>query len=196
MVPVFSECFSHFYTDAVKLEIVLVLVCCEEFGSLLTDGLTHGDNVERCIIWLARFNRAEEVRDAHKWCNFLTGIMEPCLFCSASVVGVDHKIVAIGIHREVAVHKLWNENAACFCVRQLLTQDRANTRFEVFVGLTFVWAILPLVAVEGGLVDVLSVLVDSCPVYPSDAADDEKGLIFACSVYLQIKIVLLYNSHL
>ena len=125
MVPIFGKSFGHFHTKAVQDEIVLILVLLKQFSCHFTDRITHGHNVERCVVFLARLDTAEEVGNAEEWFFALAWVVKATLFSSAGVVGVHHKIGAVGIHGEVAVHHLRQQHATGFGIAQLLAQQWA-----------------------------------------------------------------------
>ena len=64
MMPILGECFGHFYTDAVHVEIFLVFVFGKQFSSGLAHLGPHGHDVKRGVVNFAAFNRAKEVGDA------------------------------------------------------------------------------------------------------------------------------------
>ena len=154
VVPILSQCLGHLDADSVQHHVVVVLVGREQFSRAIGHFATHRDDVERGVIQFARLDRTEEVGDAQVRLHLLARIVKAALLLGAGFVFPHDEIVAVAIHAEIAVDHLGNEIPAGFCCRQLFAQQGPDALFERGIVFTVFGSILPLVAEQGGFVDV------------------------------------------
>ena len=168
-VPILRQCLGHLHSEAMDLEILRVLIPGEELRSPLRHSRPDRHDVEGGVVDVRTLRGTVEVGDAQPGILRLTREGKPGALRRSRFVRPDDQIVAVAVRREVPVNEFRHQQIVCLCLGQLVTELRTDPFLELGIALTGLRPILPLIAKQRRLVDVIRNGIDG------NAADDPRA---------------------